>query len=1418
MKSGKNSFFNQVLKVGIAVLLAIPQSLWAQSAYEPYLRKNTDSQNPEVSRDLVQNFDKLKSKFTPGLSDAWPENAIPEAYRWALESTEEVAALPADEIQIFFKELLLIMKLAQNGYIENAQKQADQLSLAILRINASVEKLPSNKTTDQRKDEILTEIIRSQMQWSFVALGHLNTAEKKRIEYVLDKIVKSWLDTNTLKNSMRLQNMKNLGLRLARAVNLTIWGGLAILVADIGADIALKNDPAASVAVDHFIKTHWISGEGSPYIISFLASLLVRVYPNWVPRDVSRVKAASSEFLSDLILPSKLTAETFSPIDDQTDPELKNLESEFLKEPKKALNIEELKNLLNAKASTISNIESFFRTSESSPELLEQYETMIQNDLQLSNQANEGSNFRQQYFDKLKNYLGLDIGWGMDPEREILKWTQKDRELHSQPQEILFRRAQMQALQETQVNFGLGEQVSLNELETGRFSNTRLASAYEYYKKRFFQLQSREENSPQATSQTIDDFKSNVIEKIRQVRIQNFQNALQIVAESNPNLDPEIKFMDARKKRTAIKISQLRNASIFFDSSLKEPGSSLDVSIFSKFSKSAHEANRILPVQSLDKMTFYVGVEIFRISENDFNLLLFSLPKFYTDQANQSLGRYLQEASSRDTQLSEAATTLLEKNDVSLDALQRRFRNRVQARFPDDLKFKSLTEIIRYSNHQDGQRLESRLQNIRWAGYLKSTDYWRQRDLIQFKRLSSKKDAHSDPGTIISKNWGLKRALALYALAFVMTPFLGGPYLDAFLANVTLPRPEFNMPDGHHSSAPSNNRPPQDTPVDQKNGTLAEIKDLQMSKPENPYNVPLDQHKKNGEQILFEITPLAIPLEKIPKYMNIMTPQDEAQLGEIRNLFPDKSPLITFPPPSSKQQADFSIQSRILLKADASGIIPIVTPSGYHATSIHLYVGENGDFLPETVDYLPLIVKANGLIYLRLNSSYKNEKNLYSYKVSYEKNTFEPSLSTEVPLLKTKNVNQIAQKLEQQIGATEISHLIPELTSNQNEISISNLERLFSVTGVYTYDQPKPAKFLKNPFSTFAKFEPFLRDGTFYYQCTGSNLLFAQFLNEYYDMHPEIPVRVTNVAGFVRKGNIIKGNAGHLHTLISRTDKNFTYFDLDATPVKMDPKYKDNEEDSVVADVETSRKEKRDQIEKENQKMAAVDQQKKQPKKPESVDRSQPVMRSEPLDLKKLKRFPTPFDPTPENLLKRQEQTQAKMLAENVRSLESQRSAYLELIQKKSLTDKTLKSRANKSTLPGLRILQIVPLILEFAEGKLTAHAVLQYLAALDLGLSLDRLHDARTNAAVEAHLQEVSSTHSSDDEKIKFFIDQFLAEFENIIARESKKAAESKPSEFAYILDQKIQTEIRKAFDLLSTREWSPAHTMVRECRDILK
>ena len=159
-------------------------------------------------------------------------------------------------------------------------------------------------------------------------------------------------------------------------------------------------------------------------------------------------------------------------------------------------------------------------------------------------------------------------------------------------------------------------------------------------------------------------------------------------------------------------------------------------------------------------------------------------------------------------------------------------------------------------------------------------------------------------------------------------------------------------------------------------------------------------------------------------------------------------------------------------------------------------------------------------------------------------------------------------------------------------------------------------------------------------------------------------------------------------------------------------------------------------------------------------------------------------------------------LKENIEEREKVRTRYLSAIQKRAAADNEFNSKSQKSKLPGLKILQIVPVVLEMAEGKISVRSGLLFLAGVDLGVDQKQLQDPRAKKTVEDHLHELSGQLQDDSEILEAIIGKFKAEFEDAIRKESAQMTSQK-SRHAYLLDPKLQNELREGLKILFERRW---------------
>jgi len=1533
------SIFQLYFRLFLAFTLVIPQGLQAQSQLDVFLSTRSSDLNSEERRELFIKYN--SESFDPKQSKHWPQKASEEAYAWILEQVPETEKLPPDEIKSYFERQLLTLKLAQNGYLDLAQTEIPRLTFEILHISSSVGRL--SDLTEERKEQMVGEIVRATAQWSIVTLGVMSRSEKTRVQWILGRQLQTWMVHS--RSTIHWNNTVNGLTRMARGFGISV----RIFMTALGSTMATN-----FLRLDALSDMFYSSITMPALTAAFLTSLIVDAKPKWLSGKTKRVTVAAEDLIADLREPLR-SGQSFGDAKIETVRKtLREEREDYEKSSKRTLSEQELKNLLVDPMPTIQGVQGFLRNASRDQDKSAEYNRLISENKELRSLSEEGKKFREWYYKSLsQDFSGPRLSWILDPEAEILRRIEvlEGSDPRERFTEIHIRKAQSLALDETLRTFGLNPNSTLDDIERGRFTDPTLSSAYEFFKRRFFQLQSKEEVIRKTDKQSVDEFKKYVVDSVQELRILNFKSAIAL-ATSNTEFSRKQKFyFQSASANSKLELSALDlvDAKIDFDPSGKsQPDFELLGRGLSQFlgqsSKeywsfnfkyeavdSIKNPNRLprIPANPMSTIEITTDKATLRLTEADFNLLLFRLNS--PEDSNKNLlaqEHYLLEASRRDSHLADVVSFILEKSDSTLDALRMRLKSKIVNRTSDESMGLTLTERIRNEGISplDTPHV-NRLEDVKWGGLLRHTNYWSIRDsiaksqsdltalfLLQQSGANSPKDlAHNKKAKTkqtpfktesrYDKHHFLKdlkfvKALAIATAAYVLAPPLNEfyvnhiqpeidklPSIEISLDNIkapVLPKPArkaldavggameavdkaFDKLIGERQKSQTKERSQSESPFPRNKGEESTKQDtseaskssdkqgdkksdspdhsqdgkspssdmesdtLKLTDSFDPTNhtSPEEQERQN-KTVLFEIIPGRISIDDIPLYMNLMAKPNQPRdiwTAETR----DKPEAEIVHEQKDAGGEDFSIKSNLYQQA-RDGILPIVSPAGYRIMSLELTREGKSSSVP-FYDYRVLQLKSSGLHYVKFNFS-RDSTAKFKYTVRYKKMSFGNQSSSILPPLNRQILAQLGSELNS-VGAKELALRLQSVTDSPgNPITIDQLATVFAESGVYTYDKER-AKVTPS-LNRFGAYSKFLRDGVFYYQCTGSNRLLADFLTAYYKIAKE-PVAVSNLVGFLRKGAQVLGGSGHMHTLVSRTDKDFHYFALDGTPKNMDPKYESrrslNPTDHLQREKEQSQERKRqeqarkeeekreqerlaEQKRQEETKKQEFEQLKKDLEEKEKKERNLPGLRANPINVRGLKRFPTPK--TKEEL---EYEEKLKALNEDIEKLEDQRSRYLAILMKKAEEDNKIKGTPNRSQLPGLRILQVVPILLEISKDKISLDVGLFHLMAMILDLSAEQLKVESNRKLVQERLEKLIAAAGGNRSRV--LNDQlriFKEDFELAVKKQKDLIEARKKSPYLYLLDPNLQHELNAAFALITARNWvRPERPGPESCKALL-
>ncbi|MCB0362530.1 MAG: hypothetical protein KDD35_07405, partial [Bdellovibrionales bacterium] len=329
---------------------------------------------------------------------------------------------------------------------------------------------------------------------------------------------------------------------------------------------------------------------------------------------------------------------------------------------------------------------------------------------------------------------------------------------------------------------------------------------------------------------------------------------------------------------------------------------------------------------------------------------------------------------------------------------------------------------------------------------------------------------------------------------------------------------------------------------------------LKMEKGIDHRNFPLEDFLGQKGTPLFDVDSLK-PKSPLPSYYNLMSENNlPSEMIETANELGSEPDLVqrVILENEVTPQADIQISTLLPFESRA-GRVPILTPDHYELVSIQ--VTEEGQELQQGTDYKVYRVPNNGLYYFELSDNPIGLK--FHYKATLSQGEFK-TLPDPMFFLSRPHLLKAVESLKAD-GATELPHSLEEALESKNRLSLKEIDQIFSQTGFYTFDQEKSTLLWRMGEMKYdiLNASRYLREGVYYYQCTGSNFLLGSFLSLAFDEAKiRTRVRVEQINGYVLNNEQgLLGLPGHRRTLVSDTRVPNQYMILDATPKKMDPKY-----------------------------------------------------------------------------------------------------------------------------------------------------------------------------------------------------------------------------------------------------------------------
>ncbi|MBK7842989.1 MAG: hypothetical protein IPJ71_04735 [Bdellovibrionales bacterium] len=848
----------------------------------------------------------------------------------------------------------------------------------------------------------------------------------------------------------------------------------------------------------------------------------------------------------------------------------------------KVLSSNELSYLVFNRTSPFHNSEALFWDIQNSPvPIRKAYESEIAEDPALKAFSSEGNKFRDFYLNTLnQGFVGEMVQWATDPDaavyRDLVRFNMRvEQQNRETPDPVASRKAWREALSKN----GLPDDLSHDDVSEKARDNQTYEKVLQLYRRLY--LVYLDETTRQLDRSPFDfqEFLREVERKINRAREANFKQAIEILSTLRKQPMDFISLLD--KSHTRVSIEELSKSKIVFVKNSADRGThrlkvekwfDWYLNIVDSFA-TAKKGDDVTQAEAFFKTHFYQPSNPTYLISLDFGSYELNLSeRNYAEVLHQLLNqvkigesvdrvwnaRYIMEASRRDVMLSDSLA-FLKRQRTSLSALIRTYSERVDRNrsVPNNSPM-SLTQRLRGFNEINLDA--GNLTGVRWAGYQVHPDYWLVRDAVSKRAGGIDYTEALKKGGKIDGHLGLNFEEIQAAKQFVKTdnrekankPYREGSpsrrsRIFAFTLAVTMTVV---------LSAAGGIIALTSALVRSALGDGGTSRTLEMTDNDVHKNNSFDKSEGNGE-VIFDVERLK-PGAPLPVYYNEL---GESNLPEVMQhgfnklgVEPNLVSEIKLVD-SDKTQADVKITTNVPYLA-TDGRVPILTPDHYQIKSIKVTL--NGVELNPAIDYKVYQVPYNGLYYFEVANASANRK--YRYEVSFSATT-PRGLPQQISELDRSTLRDVTENLRNS-GATELSDGLNKELQGQKKVNLDKIGAIFSHNGVYTFDKRGSKK--GSPENPFYSATQYLReDGVYYFQCTGSNYVLGTYLKEVYRQNETLRnrVKVEQVSGFVLQNE--EGYLtfpGHRRTLVSDVRLENRYVILDATPVKMDPKYQDQKE------------------------------------------------------------------------------------------------------------------------------------------------------------------------------------------------------------------------------------------------------------------
>ncbi len=526
---------------------------------------------------------------------------------------------------------------------------------------------------------------------------------------------------------------------------------------------------------------------------------------------------------------------------------------------------------------------------------------------------------------------------------------------------------------------------------------------------------------------------------------------------------------------------------------VKTPNEVLVVRTSPHHFKSIREGSFISSITRTPKNSARVRLSMMSVRDTLWHLKLRLANKLSPPKAEI---RYLEDALMRDIELANLQAFLGVSEKESIRAFQKRLDERLEASFSwNDLERHSLSQAAQFSDAFASDEVDIS-EDLKWRGLMESPDFWGDLNPKEFKSRfkqlksmaaleSPQPESYFEERIHQAKDFVSKEVRRTAAIVIVAVTAL------MMLLNTTAKK---SVSNGEASSSA------------QSKGAMSQPFQRSFVSYSDLSNLSEKQMDEASKKVIWYIYPIDNPdLKSLPTAFRVATENDLESAKAFRSKSHEKmrkryDRISLHEEPESGK--DFFLFSRVSVRAEGD-FISVPFAEEYKITSLELFAyspgaDSGGTPLVEGRDYTIWFDKVSRLYLLSLINGSKDMT--YGFYMSFKKISAPPPPNAEDFI--NLDPEAIASTLEQMraSGLTEVSKQVVETMRRpdrlgQKEPPLSELEKAFRNSAVYSFREPKFKEDILFGLNEFEVFTPFVQNGRLYAQCLGANRLFADFFN-----------------------------------------------------------------------------------------------------------------------------------------------------------------------------------------------------------------------------------------------------------------------------------------------------------------------------------